>query len=127
MALRSYTDDDGLEWRVWQVTPMGAGVPMLDASYRDGWLCFEQTDGSARRRLTMSEVPTGWDALPDDRLDLLRRLAEPTPRRVGPAGMSFGDTGAMEREKREKREGRDPEPRDDLDGERIDGERGADD
>ena len=47
----------------------------LDAEHRAVWLCFESSDGRERRRLTLAEAPTDWDALPDDRLELLRRVA----------------------------------------------------
>jgi hypothetical protein len=80
MALRVYLDGDGHEWRVWMVTPTG-GADVLGASFREGWLCFERTDGTDRRRLSMTEVPPAWDALSDARLDLLRRIADPATRR----------------------------------------------
>jgi hypothetical protein len=96
MALRVYTDRDGTEWRVWPVTPSGAGVPMLDPTYRAGWLCFERLDGTDRRRLSMAGVPPAWEALSDERLDLLRKVAEPAGRRPG-----SGETGEMESRQRD--------------------------
>ena len=95
MALRTYTDRDGTEWRVWTVKPIGAGVSMLEASYRGGWLCFERLDGTDRRRLPLDEVPPAWEALPEDRLDLLRRVAESAGQRSGAPGT---DTGTRRRE-----------------------------
>jgi hypothetical protein len=68
----------------------------LDEPYRDGWLCFERVDGSDRRRLSMSHVPPDWDTLADERLDQLRRLAEPALRRSVPVG---SETAERDREK----------------------------
>lgn len=90
MPLRVYKDRDGQDWRVWTVTPGGAGAPMLEASYRDGWLCFERLDGTDRRRLSLSDVPAAWETLPEERIDLLRRVAEPAGRRSGAPGTSTG-------------------------------------
>ena len=75
MALRTFVDRDGGEWRVWSVTPSAPAAVTLDEAYRGGWLCFERVEGGERCRLTLSEAPAGWDALPDERLDLLRRVA----------------------------------------------------
>jgi hypothetical protein len=97
MPLRTYTDREGLEWRVWTVTPVSAGTAMLEASYREGWLCFERLDGTDRRRLTMAEVPAAWDTLPDERLDLLRRVAEPAGKRSGAPGTDTADRPSAER------------------------------
>ena len=75
MALRAFADRDGQVWSVWLVRPT-AGSASLHERFRDGWICFEQVNGTARCRLPMDEVPPGWEALPDDRLDLLRRVAQ---------------------------------------------------
>lgn len=77
MTLRVYRDPDGGEWRVWRVVPDSAGFSTLGENYREGWLCFERSDGTDRRRLSMRNVPADWDTLPDGRLDLLQRGAEP--------------------------------------------------
>jgi hypothetical protein len=103
MALRIYTDASGNEWRVWPVTP-SAGAGTLVASYQGGWLCFERTDGSDRCRLSMTQVPPAWEALPDERLELLRRVAEPVTRRAGPgAKPDPADTSSMETRQRDAR------------------------
>jgi hypothetical protein len=105
MALRTYFDDHGNEWRVWPVTP-STGAGTLGASYQGGWLCFERTDGTDRRRLSLTQVPPAWEALPDVRLDLLCRAADPAGRRGGSSGPADGrDTGAMETEQRQRRSG----------------------
>lgn len=75
MPLRTFTDRQGVEWRVWSVTPEPNAALTLDEEYRAGWLCFERMDGGERRRLALSDVPAAWDALPEERLDLLRRVA----------------------------------------------------
>jgi hypothetical protein len=101
MALRSYSGSDGEEWRVWRVVPDSISFSTLGESYRDGWLCFERVDGTDRRRLSMTHVPAEWDALTDERLDLLRRTAEPATRRSAALGRIEGiDTGTADREKR---------------------------
>jgi hypothetical protein len=72
MALRTFVAQDGSRWTVWLVQTSGlSGVTGTPSE----WLAFQNEDDSQRRRLL--EVPAGWDALPDDRLDLLRRIAEP--------------------------------------------------
>ena len=97
MALRTYKDPEGTEWRVWRVVPDAISFSTLEEPFRDGWLCFERTDGSDRRRLAMRRVPDEWDLLDDDRLEALRRAAEPAMRRSTPtSGM---DTAALRREK----------------------------
>jgi hypothetical protein len=106
MALRTFADGEGDTWRVWSVTPPPAAAATLDEEFRGGWLCFERLDGGERRRLTLSEVPAAWDVLPDDRLDLLRRVATP----AGPSLLeaSPGDVSVhtpFEDEARERRSG----------------------
>ena len=55
----------------------------LQERFRNGWLCFERADGESRARLPLDDVPAGWDALPDERLELLSRLAEVASRPRG--------------------------------------------
>ncbi|HUQ46459.1 MAG TPA: hypothetical protein VM033_07405 [Gemmatimonadaceae bacterium] len=99
MALRVYKDADGADWRVWRVVP-DSGFSSLDASYREGWLCFERADGSDRRRLSMSQAPAEWEALSDQRLDTLRSIAEPATRK-SVASKSHGDTEHSDAKARE--------------------------
>lgn len=100
MALRSYRDPDGGDWRVWRVVADSISFSTLGEAYRDGWLCFERTDGTDRRRLPMTQVPDGWESFSDDRLDQLRRSAEPATRR-SPAfeHPDAVDAGSVERGK----------------------------
>jgi hypothetical protein len=104
MALRTYTDGDGNEWRVWPVTP-STGAGTLGKSYQGGWLCFERTDGSDRRRLSLAQAPPAWEGLPDDRLAMLCRTAEPAGRRGGLPSGHAGDPAAMETEQRQRDSG----------------------
>lgn len=75
MALRVFTDRDGREWNVWHVRPTVTDASPLNTRYRNGWVCFQRTDDAERYRMPIDEVPAGWEILPDDRLDLLRRVA----------------------------------------------------
>jgi hypothetical protein len=72
MALRTFTASDGRPWTVWLVQP-STRSPLLGAP--GAWLAFQNEDGSERRRLRV--FPTGWADLSDERLDLLRRMADP--------------------------------------------------
>lgn len=79
MALRNFIDRNGEGWRVWSVVPQASGGAGVPPALRRGWLCFAPERGEQRLRLPLEEVPTTWDSLPDDRLDLLRRVAAIAP------------------------------------------------
>lgn len=90
MALRTFIAPDGTTWTVWLAQSAGAvGLPGAPTE----WLAFQNADGTERRRLI--EIPDGWDTLPDNRLDLLRRMAEPvrgwTSRHTPPGGTGRAD------------------------------------
>ena len=90
MALRTFVTSDGTTWTAWLVKTGGmASVPGTPTE----WLAFQNDDGTERRRLL--EIPNGWDALPDERLDLLRRIAEPVKgwasRHTPPGGLDQHD------------------------------------
>lgn len=72
MALRTFLADDGSQWTVWSIRK-GSAATLVAAPAE--WLAFQNEDCTERRRLF--DVPSGWDELPDERLDLLRRAAEP--------------------------------------------------
>ena len=93
MPLRVFEDREGNEWRVWSVIPATSAAATLDEEYRGGWLCFERIGRAERCRLTLSEVPRGWDALSDERLDLLRRVATSVTSSPADASMSQTSTG----------------------------------
>lgn len=76
MGYAEYTDPDGRSWRVWQTRPLLAEVlSILPPDWKDGWLTFE----SSGEKLRLAPVPPGWDRFSPERLELLRRMAEPTP------------------------------------------------
>ena len=78
MALRRFTDRSGCVWNVWNVQPatLAHGV---QEPLREGWLCFQRAEGGERYRLPLSDAPPGWEELPPERLDLLRRVALLSP------------------------------------------------
>lgn len=75
--MRRFLGRNGENWCVWSVMPQASGVG-VPASLRGGWLCFAPEHGAARFRLPMDDAPAAWESLPDDRLELLRRVAELT-------------------------------------------------
>jgi hypothetical protein len=82
MAVRTFTDRGGNKWNVWRVQPTSSTAG-LQERFQNGWLCFERADGGGRARLPLEEVPPAWEELPDDRLELLCRVAEVSSRRRG--------------------------------------------
>ena len=72
MSLRIFRANDGSRWTVWHVragsTVNVPGTPLE-------WLAFQSEDGNERRRLL--EIPPNWTEASDQRLDLLRRMADP--------------------------------------------------
>jgi hypothetical protein len=79
MALRSFLASDGHTWTVWHVQPTRGtqARPGIPAE----WLAFQIDDESERRRLR--QFPPDWEALSDERLDLLRRMAEVVNKTTG--------------------------------------------
>ena len=79
MPHRTFTDQDGTVWEVWQVTPTsvknaaGEIRGAVEPGYEQGWLCFENKRGDKRRLLP---IPAGWDNLSEARLDALRQEAK---------------------------------------------------
>jgi hypothetical protein len=105
MALRTFADREGDTWRVWSVTPEPAAAITLEEEFRGGWLCFEPLEGGGRRRLTLTEAPAAWDALSDDRLDLLRRVATPVARSIRDPSADTSTAGPLEDAARDRRSG----------------------
>ena len=75
MALRTFVASDGKTWTAWLV--QSSGVVTVPGTPTE-WLAFQNEDGTERRRLLV--IPEGWETLSDERLDLVRRMAEPVKR-----------------------------------------------
>ena len=73
MAMREFNDSDGVHWIVWATRPWTGGV--LE-SLRGGWLTFV----SPRSRKRLIGIPEDWEALSNERLELLCRAAEDVKR-----------------------------------------------
>ena len=82
-AVREFLDEQGLGWRVWAVTQEQMQPDRLIADqmgdYREGWLAFERTDGTERRRLP--HYPPNWRRLTNLDLEGLLGRAESVRRR----------------------------------------------
>jgi hypothetical protein len=84
MLLRTFVSADGKRWSVWRVEPDGRrGRPRALFA----WLAFVDERGTECRRLF--EIPHNWHALPPERLDRLRGIAEPACSR-GPMWLPVG-------------------------------------
>jgi hypothetical protein len=75
--LREFTDDDGLTWRVWDVTPslhdrLSPSAQQISLRVPSGWLCFE----SARERRRLTPIPENWDTLDEGALKKMCAEAE---------------------------------------------------
>ena len=77
MSLTTFRDGAGVRWRVWLVETPRTRAHLMDASFQNGWLVFEQEDGSNRRRL--SQVPEDWESLSPEHLARLCALAVAAP------------------------------------------------
>ena len=82
MAVREFTDTEGVVWRVWDVTPehmhrVTAAEDFL-GDMKDGWLCFESE--SEKRRLC-APYPKSWIDMPIPQLEKLCEIAPPVPTR----------------------------------------------
>lgn len=79
--LRSFNDEKGNQWRVWDVNPVlhghsSAPIASARSAAQRGWLCFES--GSERRRL--APIPVGWTECDAAALRDLCGRAEPVQR-----------------------------------------------
>ena len=82
MALRSFTDSQGLGWRVWNVVPQydaARDEDTLTPGLQGGWLCFER-EGHKRR---LSPIPEGWETAGADDLERYCAQAVAVARRQG--------------------------------------------
>lgn len=72
MALRTFTDIEGVEWQVWDVRPEGANRAVIaNSDLERGWLVFKSP--TEKRRLC--PIPPDWESCPPERLYLLSRIA----------------------------------------------------
>jgi hypothetical protein len=62
----------------------------IQESFQAGWLCFQRASGGERLRLRLADAPPAWEQLGDERLDLLRRVAE-AGAREDPDGTHLSD------------------------------------
>lgn len=93
MPVREFTDSEGAEWRVWDVTadqlhPVTRMEDLMDLA--GGWLAFES--GTEKRRLP-PPYPADWATLPLPELEALCRKAPPVVRR---AHRTSGEQRAIE-------------------------------
>jgi hypothetical protein len=81
MAVREFTDSNGIDWRVWDVTPQHMHPATRAEDYmgnlQDGWLVFESE--TEKRRLE-APYPGEWPAFSLTRLEELCRRAKPVRR-----------------------------------------------
>jgi hypothetical protein len=80
--VREFTDNEGRQWRVWQVRPRLAGRANAErylGQYVKGWLAFEALGGDLRKRLP--SFPEDWLRMRDEQLEELRRRALDVPQR----------------------------------------------
>ncbi len=67
--MRTVTDTQGRNWRIWHVVPQSAVLIQTSPQMSQGWLCFE-SDGDKRR---MAQPPENWATMTD--AELLQLLA----------------------------------------------------
>ena len=76
--LREFTDDDGITWRVWDVTPslhdrLSPNARKISIRVPSGWLCFE----SPRERRRLTPIPDDWETIAPGTLKQMCASAEP--------------------------------------------------
>jgi hypothetical protein len=87
MALREFTDADGIRWKAWDVTSDQIHPKTKAEDYMhdlaDGWLVFERWDGEEKRRLC--PYPHDWEESTDAALLTLFAQADRVQRRQTPS------------------------------------------
>lgn len=97
MAVREFTDRRGVDWQVWDVTPMHLHPATRGEDFmgdlQDGWLAFQS--GTDKRRLE-APYPANWITLPLPGLEALLKRATPVIRRArkSPSGERRAITAA---------------------------------
>jgi hypothetical protein len=84
MPVREFVDDDGREWRAWDIRPdaihpLTKSEDYLAACYDVGWIVFETVPGDQKRRLC--PYPKRWVEASDADLRALLQAADPVPAR----------------------------------------------
>src|SRR3954465_7317889 len=84
MPVREFRDGKGTEGRAWDVEPDELNPRTQDEVYLaqlyfTGWIVFENTGGTQKRRLY--PIPKGWHELADAELEVLLQKAEIVPPR----------------------------------------------
>lgn len=79
MAVRDFVDEWGKAWRVWSILPesihpVTRAEDYLADCYQLGWLVFETTTGSEKRRLC--PFPRNWESVDDTALRSLLAQSE---------------------------------------------------
>jgi hypothetical protein len=97
MALITFRDSQGVQWRVWNVSRDTLGPTRADylgQEYRLGWLVFQREESDERRRL--SQFPDDWAAMTPQQLERMCAAARPVTaaRRSGSGSvMEMSDEG----------------------------------
>lgn len=83
MAVRDFTDENGVKWKAWPVLatsihPRTAAEDFL-GDYGEGWLCFE----SATERRRLARYPNDWERMKEEDLCKLLKSAALVPARKG--------------------------------------------
>jgi hypothetical protein len=84
MSIRTFRARNGSTWTVRRIE--SSATVVVPGAPRE-WLAFQDEGGTDRRRIF--NIPLNWEDLTDERLDLLRRYAEPSlfqPRASPPFG-----------------------------------------
>lgn len=76
-GVREFTDTIGRTWRAWLVTPASSRSGL--GQFQQGWICFETTDNTARRRLPCQRAV--WSGVRDEELEQLLQQAITVPDR----------------------------------------------
>ena len=92
MALREFTNEDGREWRAWDILPEQLDHRTRAEDYLqgflDGWLVFESKDGRDKCRLY--PIPANWATRDEEELRLLLRASKPVRGELHGRGSSDG-------------------------------------
>ena len=79
MSIRTFRARNGSTWSVRRIE--SSATVTVPGAPRE-WLAFQDEGGSERRRLF--NIPADWQDMSDERLDLLRRHAEPSRYQLRP-------------------------------------------